>query len=128
MARKPYHIARQEPRINPMRIDVTPEATKMVRRVIDDGRSNLVMVLGTGCCDSTAPYLYDNYLPEPDARPVGEVSGVPVLAPGWLADLYNDDSTLVVDVDQGVVNDSFSLESEYDCRFTLRAPEQPDRR
>jgi hypothetical protein len=26
----------------------------------------------------------------------------------------------VLDVDQGVQSDSFSLESEYDCRFTLR--------
>jgi uncharacterized protein (DUF779 family) len=111
-----------------MRIDATPEATEVVRRVISEGRSNLVMVLGTGCCDSTAPYLYDNYLPEPDARPVGELEGVTILAPGWLADLYKGNDTLVVDVDEGVVNDSFSLESEYDCRFTLRVPEQPNRR
>jgi len=34
---------------------------------------------------------------------------------------------LEVDVDQGVPNDSFSLESEYDCRFTLRAPPPPSR-
>jgi len=26
-----------------------------------------------------------------------------------------------VDVDEGLVNDSFSLESQYDCRLTLRA-------
>lgn len=111
-----------------MRIETSPKAVEVVRRVIAGGRSNLVMVLGTGCCDSTAPYLYDNYLPEPDARPVGEIEGVAVLAPGWLADLYAGSSTLVVDVDEGLVNDSFSLESEYDCRFTLRVPEQPARR
>lgn len=111
-----------------MRVEATPQATEVVRRVQAGGRSNLVMVLGTGCCDSTAPYLYDNYLPEPDARPVGEVEGVTVLAPGWLADLYAGDASLVVDVDTGVVNDSFSLESEYDCRFTLRVPPGPDRR
>lgn len=111
-----------------MRIEATQPAAEVVRRVQAGGRSNLVMVLGTGCCDSTAPYLYDNYLTEPDARPVGDVEGITVFAPGWLADLYADDSTLVVDVDAGVVNDSFSLESEYDCRFTLRVPEAPNRR
>ena len=26
-----------------------------------------------------------------------------------------------VDVDEGILNDSFSLESEFECRFTLRA-------
>jgi uncharacterized protein (DUF779 family) len=80
------------------------------------------MVLGTGCCDSTAPFLYDHYLVEPDAVRVGEAAGVPVFAHGWLAKLYDGDRTLEVDVDEGLVNDSFSLESEYDCRFTLRVP------
>jgi uncharacterized protein (DUF779 family) len=108
-----------------MNISVTSDASTIVRRVREDGRDNLIMVLGTGCCDSTAPYLYDNYLPEPDARPVGEVDGVPIFAPGWLADLYPGDEGLIVDVDSGVVNDSFSLESEFDCRFTLRLPERP---
>jgi uncharacterized protein (DUF779 family) len=107
-----------------VKVNATQAAVDTVRRVKADGRENLLMILGTGCCDSTAPFLYDNYLPEPDAEPVGEVDGVTVLAPRWLAELYQGDSTLTVDVDQGVLNDSFSLESEYDCRFTLRAPDK----
>jgi len=78
------------------------------------------MILGTGCCDSTAPFLYDRYIPGPDAVEVGQVAGVPVLAHGWLAKLYSDGDGLLLDVDVGVQSDSFSLESEYDCRFTLR--------
>ena len=78
------------------------------------------MVLGTGCCDSTAPFLYDRYIPGPDAVEVGQIAGVPILAHGWLAKLYEGTDGLIVDIDEGVVSDSFSLESEYDCRFTLR--------
>jgi len=114
-----------------MKVDATEIAVSTVRRVKADGRENLVMVLGTGCCDSTAPFLYDNYLTEPDAEAVGEIAGVTIMSPRWLADLYPGDATLTVDVDEGVLNDSFSLESEYDCRFTLRAPaakEQAERR
>src|SRR5438094_9242033 len=111
-----------------MRVISTPKAIEAVNRVKAGGRENLVMVLGTGCCDSTAPYLYDNYVPEPDAEPVGEIEGVPVLAPAWLAKLYHGDAALVVDVDEGVLNDSFSLESEYDCRFTLRMPQAKEER
>jgi uncharacterized protein (DUF779 family) len=111
-----------------MNVTVTSDASKIVQRVREDGRTNLIMVLGTGCCDSTAPFLYDNYLPEPDARPVGEIEGVPIVAPAWLADLYPGEEGLLVDVDPNVVNDSFSLESEYDCRFTLRLPERPAQR
>jgi uncharacterized protein (DUF779 family) len=107
-----------------MNVTVTGAAEEIVRRVRGAGRTNLIMVLGTGCCDSTSPFLYDNYLPEPDSQPVGQVDGVQIVAPRWLADLYPGDEGLVVDVDAGVVNDSFSLESEYDCRFTLRVPER----
>jgi uncharacterized protein (DUF779 family) len=82
------------------------------------------MVLGTGCCDSTAPFLYDHYLLEPGAVRVGEVAGVEVFAHAWLAKLYDGERTLVVDVDEGVVNDSLSLESDLDCRFTLQVPDQ----
>ena len=103
-----------------MRIAASPQAEAIVRKVAAEGREDLVMVLGTGCCDSTAPFLYDRYFPEPDAVSVGEVAGVPVFAHRWLADLYRDSDGLEVDVVEGVPNDSFSLESEYDCRFTLR--------
>lgn len=108
-----------------MRVTATPEAEAAVLAVAASGRTDLLMVLGTGCCDSTAPFLYDHYYPGPDAVRVGEVAGVPVLAPAFLAKLYAGSDGLVVDVDQGVLSDSFSLEAEHGCRFTLRLPEGP---
>ena len=110
-----------------MKVEPTPAAEATVRKVAEGGREDLVMILGTGCCDSTAPFLYDRYIPGPDAVEVGEIAGVPVLAHGWLAKLYSDGG-LVLDVDQEVQTDSFSLESEYDCRFTLRVPSSAARR
>ncbi len=102
-----------------MKVTATTQAEAMVRRVAGTGREGLVMVLGTGCCDSTAPYLYDKYYPGSDVEEVGRIAGVPVFAHRWLADLYAA-GALEVDVDEGVPNDSFSLESDFDCRFTLR--------
>ena len=106
-----------------MRIQATPAAEDMARRVRASGRDNLVMVLSNGCCDATAPYLYDDHVTEPGAREVGIVETVTVLAPGWLAKLYPDGDTLTIDVESGVLDDSFSLETEFDCRFVLRAPQ-----
>ncbi|HJP65769.1 MAG TPA: DUF779 domain-containing protein [Actinomycetota bacterium] len=102
-----------------MKVSATPQAEDVVRRVAATGRQNLVVVLGTGCCDSTAPFLYDRYVVGPDAVRVGDTADVPIYAHGWLADLYGDDA-LALDVDEGVTNDSFSLESDLDCRLTLR--------
>jgi uncharacterized protein (DUF779 family) len=104
-------------------VRATPAAEAVVRTVAASGRDELVMVLGTGCCDSTAPFLYDRYYPGADAVEVGRIGDVPVFAHRWLADLYDDDA-LELDVDKQVVSDSFSLETEYDCRFTLRVPER----
>jgi len=104
-----------------VRVDATPSAADAVRRVIADRRTDLVIVLSNGCCESTAPYLYDHYIPEPGSEPVGDIAGVPVLAPGWIRKLYVDDA-LTVDVEAGIVDDSFSLESEHGCRLVLRAP------
>jgi uncharacterized protein len=103
----------------PMKVTATADAEAVVRWVADAGREQLVMILGTGCCDSTAPFLYDRYYPGSDVEEVGRIAGIPVFAHRWLADLYRGDA-LEVDVDEGSPNDSFSLESDFDCRFTLR--------
>ena len=110
-----------------MNVRATDPARAVVARVAASGRQDLVLVLGTGCCDSTAPFLYDRYYPGADAVRVGEVGDVPVFAPGWLATLYAGDDGPVIDVVEGETNDSFSLESEHDCRLVLRSAPATDR-
>lgn len=105
-----------------VRVLITPGAEEAVRRVQQSGRRDLVIVLGTGCCDSTAPFLYDRYHPGVDAVRVGETGGVPVLAPRWLAELYADGEGVEIDVEEDVLSDSFSLEAEFGCRLRLRVP------
>jgi uncharacterized protein (DUF779 family) len=103
-----------------VKVTVTPAAQSVIRRVEAEGRDGLVMILGTGCCDSTAPFLYDRYYPGPEVVEVGRVGTISILAHRWMADLYKASKDLQIDVDEGFPNDSFSLESEYDARFTLR--------
>jgi uncharacterized protein (DUF779 family) len=102
-----------------MIVHATEAAGTAVRRVAASGRKDLVVVLGTGCCDSTAPYLYDGYYPGPDAVPVGNVEGVPIYAHRWLADLYGGLGALTLDCVVDSTGDSFSLESNLGCRLTL---------
>lgn len=104
-----------------MKVEITDAAAATVRLVQARGRANLVMVLSNGCCDSTAPFLYDDYVPEAGSEPVGEIDGVPVLAPAWIRRLYENDA-LTVDVIEGALEDSLSLETDLDRRFVLRAP------
>jgi uncharacterized protein (DUF779 family) len=103
-----------------MRVDGTPAAALIVERAKRDRRGALVFTIGTGCCESTAPFLYEDFWPGPDAEVVGTVAGVEVYAPEYLRVLYPDDEGMVIDVEDDLMAESMSIETEYGCRFVLR--------
>ena len=105
-----------------MKVVGTDAAARIVERSRRDRRGELVFTIGTGCCESTAPFLYEDFWPGPDSEAVGEVAGVPVFAPEFLRALYPDDDGVTVDVDEGSMAESMSIETEYGCRFILRDP------
>ena len=102
-----------------MKITGTLAAAKVVERAARDRSGDLVFTIGTGCCESTAPFLYENFWPGPDSEPVGEVAGVKVYAPEYLRALYPGNDGVVIDVVDDVM-ESMSIETEYGCRFILR--------
>ena len=108
-----------------MRVLPTPQAEALVRKLAASATKDLVIVIGDGCCDGEAPFLYDRYVAPPDAERVGEVAGVPVIAHGRIARLWGHEE-IELGLDEGLPNDSFSLESELDCRLTLRRPGASD--
>jgi uncharacterized protein (DUF779 family) len=103
-----------------MRVEVTDAAVEVVERAKRDRAGALVITIGTGCCESTAPFLYEDFWPGPDQEEVGRAGDVPVFAPEYLRNLYPGDDTLVLDVDTDTLAESMSIETEYACRFTLR--------
>ena len=105
-----------------MRVTGTAAAARIVERAKRDRRGALVFTIGTGCCESTAPFLYEDFWPGPDSESVGEVAGVDVFAPEYLRNLYPGDDGVVVDVEDGLMAESMSIETEYGCRFILRDP------
>ncbi|MCE7884863.1 MAG: DUF779 domain-containing protein [Actinobacteria bacterium ATB1] len=102
-----------------MRIEAAPSVAGVLEKVRGVRSGELTFTIGTGCCDSTAPFLYENHLVGADARQVGDIEGIPVWAPEWLAEKYEDE-TLTIDVDESEDADSFSVETEFSCRFVLR--------
>jgi uncharacterized protein (DUF779 family) len=102
----------------------TAAAARIVERAKRDRRGALVFTIGTGCCESTAPFLYEDFWPGPDSEAVGEVAGVPVYAPEYLRNLYPGDEGVTVDVEEGSMAESMSIETEYGFRFILRGDER----
>jgi uncharacterized protein (DUF779 family) len=100
------------------------EATAGAARIIEQMQAlrpgALTITIGTGCCESTAPFLYEDFWPGPDQAEVGTVAGVAVFAPEYLRRSYPGDDGVVIDVIEGVDAESLSIETELGCRLILR--------
>ncbi len=104
-----------------MHVEVAPAVVELLAHIRHDRRGSLAFTIGNGCCDSTAPYLFEDAVPAPGDTIVGDVDGIPIRAPETLRALYPDD-TLVIDVVDDPAADSLSVETEYGRRFVLRFP------
>ena len=102
-----------------MQVTATDAAVDVVRRARSVRSGTLTITLGTGCCESTAPFLYEDFWPGPDQLPVGDVDDVVVYAPQYLRDLYPGPDGVVIDVFEGPA-ESMSIETEWGCRLILR--------
>jgi uncharacterized protein (DUF779 family) len=98
---------------------LTPAATDVVRRVREEQQGReLSLVIGNGCCDSTAPFLFADYMAGPTERLVGEMEGVHVFVDDFVARSF-DGREVVVDASDDPQPDSFSCEAELGFRFRL---------
>src|SRR3989337_38821 len=94
---------------------LTDAAAVAVERVREELGDELTLLIGNGCCDSTAPFLFSRYAPGPAEERIGEVAGVPVHLDASLRALF-EDREVVVDVRDGPRDDSFSCETELGLR------------
>lgn len=102
-----------------MKITATDRARDVVARMGTMRSGALTITIGTGCCESTAPFLYEDFWPGPDQEAVGDVDGVAIYAPAYLRDLYDESDELVLDVVEELA-ESLSVETELGCRLVLR--------
>jgi uncharacterized protein (DUF779 family) len=98
---------------------LTDAATEVIAGVRERRRSDLSLVIGNGCCDSTAPFLFAGYYAGPTEREVAVIDGVRVLVEDGVAASFVG-REVVIDASRGDVQpDSFSCEAELGYRFTL---------
>jgi uncharacterized protein (DUF779 family) len=100
-------------------VTATPRAREIVTEMAQRRSGTLTVTIGTGCCESTAPFLYEDFWPGPDQAPVGEVEGVTVYAPEYLRVQYPGDDGVVLDVVEEL-GESLSVETELGVRLILR--------
>ncbi len=105
-----------------MKVTGSDAAVGVIEEMLTRRSGTLTITIGTGCCESTAPFLYEDFWPGPDQEVVGEVAGVAVHAPAYLRDRYPDDDGMVIDV-SAEFGESLSVETELGVRLILRGPD-----
>jgi uncharacterized protein (DUF779 family) len=109
-------------------VRITPRAAAVVSRVRSERTGPLTFTIDGGCCEGTAPHLFEHAVLTSAAEKVGEVEGVPVYLQPAMVPLYAD-AEVTIDVIDEPVSDALSLETEYGLRFVLReSPGGPPRR
>ncbi len=105
-----------------LELESTPTAKILMRKLAEKNGQTLILVMGGGCCDNTAPQLYKDFIAGPTMEKSGEIEGVPVYFESQLLRAYVG-SIFVLDASPiSGPSDSFSLETTegYRFRFYLR--------
>jgi uncharacterized protein (DUF779 family) len=104
--------------VSSVNVVLTEAADEALRRVRAARDEDLSIVIGNGCCDSTAPFLFAGYVPGPAEAEVARVRKVPVLLDRALLDLFAG-REVVIDAAPDAGGDSFSCETELGLRFSM---------
>jgi len=99
-------------------IRITPRAAEVVARVRAERRGALSFTIDGGCCEGTAPHLFEDAVLA-GVEAIGEAAGVPVYLQVAMTKLYAD-ADVTIDVVDEPLSDAMSLETEYGLRFVLR--------
>jgi len=102
-----------------MRIAANARAVEVIEEMTSRRSGTLMITIGTGCCESTAPFLYEDFFPGADMEPVGDVGGVVIYAPAYLRRLYPGDQGPRLEVVEEM-GESLSVETELGVRLALR--------
>ena len=100
-------------------IRFTDDAWEMIERIRQTVSEDLVMVVGSGCCDGLVPQLYPASQVPIRGTKVFQGEGFAV----WFCEPVRPQEGFdyIIDLERNVMNDGFSLEGRYDARFLLRS-------
>lgn len=102
-----------------IQVVLTDAAADVVARVRAQRGPDLSLVIGNGCCDSTAPFLFADYVPGPNEPRVAVVDGLPVFVDAAIAASFRGREVVVDAIEGDVQPDSFSCEAELGFRLSL---------
>ena len=79
----------------------------------------LTISIDGGCCEGTAPHLYEDYVLPQGCHPIGQAEGISVYVPGRFQAQY-EAATVIIDLVDDALSDAMSLETEFGVRLVVR--------
>lgn len=101
------------------KFQVTERAAEILRKVRADRSGDLTISIDSGCCEGTAPHLYENYLLPQGVCEFARAEGIPVYIAAHLEAQWRD-AVVTLDLDPQDTSDALSLETEHGVRLVLR--------
>lgn len=98
---------------------ISESAAAVIREVRSDRGGRLTITIDGGCCEGTAPHLYEDYVVPAGCIEIGRFDDIPVYVPGALREQYAD-GRVTIDVIDDPVSDAMSLETSLGKRLILR--------
>jgi len=100
-------------------VRITPRAAEVVARVRAGRSGALTFTIDGGCCEGTAPHLFEDAVITSAAEKAAEVEGIPVYLQSAMIEPYRN-ADVTIDVVDDAMSESMSLETEFGVRFVLR--------
>ena len=97
---------------------VSDAAAAVIRQVRQSRGGALTITIDGGCCEGTAPHLYENYVVPAAAVEIGRVEEIPVYIPGALSAQYAS-ARVTIDVIDDSLSDALSLETVLGKRLVM---------
>lgn len=101
-------------------VTLSEKATQFLEAIDAQIDDDLVMFIGSGCCDGPVPQLLkksETIIPT-QHEVIYEHNRLTIY---FIAPMKFDPAFhYTIDLNSNVMNDSFSIESRYDCQFVLR--------
>lgn len=100
-------------------VRLSPRAAEVLASIRAERSGPLSFVIDGGCCEGTAPHLYENAVVTSAAEKAAEVDGIPVYLQSAMIEPYRD-ADVTIDVIDEPLSESMSLETSQALRFVLR--------
>jgi len=98
---------------------VSESAAAVIREVRNSRGGALTITIDGGCCEGTAPHLYEDYVVPAGCIEIGRFDDIPVYIPGTLGEQYAD-TRVTIDVIDDPASDALSIETSLGKRLVLR--------